>query len=128
VDRKTDLPTSACCRAIRCAQIVHENRGRDIVILEMRELVHWVDYLVIATGTSRRQITTIADRIEDAMRDIGERRLGIEGYHQGSWVVLDYGDVVVHIFNDEKRHYYQLEHLWADAPRIDWQPATIAAP
>lgn len=111
-----------------CARVVHEHRGRDVVVLDMRNLVDWVDFLVIGTGASRRQIATIADRVEDAMQTIGDRRIGIEGYHQGQWVVLDYGDVVIHVFNDEKRAYYQLEHLWADASHVEWQPAAQALP
>lgn len=108
-------------RAILCAQVAADNRGRDIVVLEMKGLVAWVDYLVIATGTSRRQIATVADEIKQALREVGDERLGIEGYDLGQWVVLDYGDVLIHIFDEEKREYYQLEHLWGDAPNVEWR-------
>jgi ribosome-associated protein len=87
----------------------------------MKELVAWVDYLVIATGTSRRQIATMADEIKQTMREVGDERLGIEGYELGQWVVLDYGDVLIHLFDEDKRDYYQLEHLWGDAPRVEWR-------
>ncbi|QDU63248.1 Ribosomal silencing factor RsfS [Planctomycetes bacterium Pan216] len=108
-------------RAILSARTAHDNRARDITILEMKGLVDWVDYLVIATGNSRRQIITIADRIEEALKEVGDVRRGIEGYELGNWIILDYGDIVVHVFNEEKREYYQLEHLWADAEHIPWQ-------
>lgn len=108
-------------RAILCARVAADNRGKDVLVLEMKERVDWVDYMVIVTGTSRRQIATVADEIEEALAALGDRRLGIEGYDQGSWAVLDYADLLVHIFIEEKRAYYQIEHLWEDAPRIEWQ-------
>jgi ribosome-associated protein len=76
---------------------------------------------VLATGTSRRQIHTLAEGIDAAMRAEGEKRLGIEGYEGSKWVVQDYGDVVVHLFDADTRMYYALEDLWADAPRLDWE-------
>lgn len=108
-------------RAILCAQTAADTRGRDVVVLDMREVVKWVDFVVIVTGSSRRQIAAISDEIEAAMSKFGESKIGIEGYELGSWIVLDYGDLLIHVFNDEKRDYYQLEHLWGDAPRIPWQ-------
>jgi ribosome-associated protein len=76
---------------------------------------------VLATGTSRRQIHTIAEEIDAALRAEGESRLGIEGYASGKWVVQDYGDIVVHVFDPDARPYYALEDLWADAPRLGWK-------
>lgn len=113
--------TDARERAIACARVAADNRGRKIVVLEMKGVVRWVDYMVIVSGTSRRQIAAIADEIEAAMRELGDTKIGSEGYDQGGWVVLDFADVIVHIFNDEKRDYYQLEHLWADAAKVSWQ-------
>ena len=106
--------------ACLCARVAEENKGRDIVVLDMRKLTSLYDYFVIATGTSRRQAHTIADQIEKAMAEEGEQKLGIEGYDAGKWIVLDYGDVVVHVFDPQCRSYYELEHLWAEAPRVDW--------
>jgi ribosome-associated protein len=87
----------------------------------MRGLTPLYDYFVIATGTSRRQIHTIAEEIDAAMHAESERRLGIEGYEASKWVVQDYGDIVVHIFDPNTRAYYGLEDLWADAVRVDWE-------
>jgi ribosome-associated protein len=109
-------------RAVECARIAADLRCKDLVVLEVQRIIGWTDYLVIATGGSRRQIAAVADEIGDRMKAIGDKPLAIEGYETGGWTVLDYGDVVVHLFDDEKREYYQLERLWEDAPRIDWAP------
>jgi len=111
-------------RAIECARIASDLRCNDVVILEVQRIVGWTDYLVIATGGSRRQIASVADDINDRMKGLGDKPLAIEGYETGGWTVLDYGDVVVHLFDEEKREYYQLERLWEDAPRIEWVPTT----
>jgi len=87
----------------------------------MRGLHPLYDYFIICTGTSRRQIHTLAEEIDDAMRGIGDRRMGIEGYQASKWVVEDYGDLLVHVFDPDTRAYYSLEELWADAPRVDWE-------
>lgn len=108
-------------RAILCARVAADNRGRDIVVLDMTELVKWVDYLVVGTASSRRQMAAISDAIEAALKPLGETKLGSEGYEQGNWIALDFGDILVHLFNDDKRAYYEIEHLWGDAPRVAWQ-------
>jgi ribosome-associated protein len=101
--------------------VASENKARDVVVLDMRELTPLFDYFVIATGASRRQIHTIAEEIDAAMHAEGERRLGIEGYEASKWVVQDYGDIVIHAFDPNGREYYALEDLWADATRVDWE-------
>lgn len=111
---------SAKDRAIRAANIAADCRGRNIAVLEMKGLVSWVDYMVLVTASSRRQGVAIADEIEARMKELGDVKIGSEGYQEGSWIVLDFADVVVHILSDEKRDYYQMEHLWADAPTIEW--------
>jgi ribosome-associated protein len=108
-------------RAFRCARVAEENKGRDILVLDMRGLTPLYDFFVLASGSSRRQIHTIAEEIDAALRAEGDARIGIEGYESSKWVVQDYGDVVVHVFDPEARTYYALEDLWADAPRLDWQ-------
>jgi ribosome-associated protein len=107
-------------RALVCAQIAEDNKGRDIVVLDMRPITPLYDYFVIVTGQSRRQIHTIAEEVDAALRALGDRRLSIEGYETSKWVVQDYGDVVVHVFDAEARAYYALEELWADAKSVDW--------
>jgi ribosome-associated protein len=108
-------------RACLCARVAEDNKARDVVVMDMRGITALYDYFVIATGISRRQLHTLAEEIDDAMRAEGDERRGIEGYEAGKWIVQDYGDIVVHLFDPASRDYYDLEHLWADAPRIDWR-------
>lgn len=107
--------------AFLCARVASENKARDVLVLDMRGISPLYDYFVLATGASRRQLHAISDEIESTMTGEGEKRFGIEGYEASRWVVLDYGDIVVHLFDQDARGYYGLEDLWADAPRLDWQ-------
>lgn len=101
------------------AQTAEDNRGTNIVVLDTRELTSMFDYFVIATGSSRRQIHAMSEEIDHALEDrMGDRRLGIEGYEESRWILLDYGDVVVHLFEPETRAYYALEELWGQAKHI----------
>lgn len=112
-------------RACLCARVADQHKARDIVVLDMRGITPLYDYFVLCTGTSRRQIHTITEEIDDAMREQGDQRLSVEGYEASTWVVQDYGDVMVHVFNPATREYYALEELWADAPHVDWETADI---
>jgi ribosome-associated protein len=108
--------------AIAAARTAEENRGRDIVILDLRKLTCMFDFFVIATGTSRRQLHAISEEIDHKLEDdLSDKRMGIEGYSESRWILLDYGTVVIHIFDDETRKFFALEDLWAEAPKIDWQ-------
>jgi ribosome-associated protein len=113
--------TDALDRACLCARVAADNKARDVVVLDMRGVTQIYDFLVLTTGGSRRQSHAIAEEVDDAMRDVGDRRRGIEGYDASRWIVQDYGDVVVHTFDAEAREYYALEDLWADAKRVDWE-------
>jgi ribosome-associated protein len=108
-------------RAVLCARVAEDHKGQDVTVLDMRGITALYDFFVLASGVSRRQIHTITEEVDAAMRAEGERRLSIEGFESSLWVVQDYGDVVVHVFDPETRAYYALEELWADAPRIDWK-------
>ena len=92
-------------------------------MLDLTGITSIVDFFVIATGTSHRQMHAIADEVNRKLkREDGNRRLNIEGYRTaGNWILTDYGDVVLHVFTVEGRALYNLEQLWADAPRIDWK-------
>lgn len=105
--------------ALAAAQTALENRAEDVVVLDMRKLSQLFDYFVICTGRSRRQLHAISEEIDHRLEeDLNDRRLGIEGYDASRWILLDYGTVVVHIFDPETREYYALEELWAEAPRV----------
>jgi ribosome-associated protein len=110
-------------RACLAARVAADNKGRDVLVLDLRGLTPLYDFFVISTGVSRRQVHAIAEETDAALRAEGDVRLGIEGYQASKWVVQDYGDVVVHVFDPDTRTYYALEDLWADAPKIDWERA-----
>ncbi len=113
---------SALQRAVVAAQTAQETRGRDVVILDMRKLTPIFDYFVLATGTSRRQLHAMSEEIDHALEDrMGDRRQGIEGYGESRWILLDYGDVVIHMFEPETREYYDLEQLWGQAQRVPFE-------
>jgi ribosome-associated protein len=104
------------------AREAEDNRGRDVVVLDMREQTPIFDYFVIATGTSGRQLRAISDAIDDVLqKQFGHTRMGVEGYQESRWIVLDYGSVVVHVFDDASRDFYRLEDLWAGATRVEWK-------
>jgi len=115
------LTSSSLDRACLAAHVATENKGRDVLVLDMRGITPLYDFFVLATGNSRRQIHTMAEEIDAALRAEGDRRRAIEGYEASRWVVQDYGDVVVHLFDSDARQYYALEELWADAERVDWE-------
>jgi ribosome-associated protein len=102
------------------ARIAQERRCTDIVVLDLRGLSPATDYFVIATGTSERQMRTVADEVSAAGRERGISRFGRAGYEQGRWILLDFVDVVVHLFDHEYRQFYDLELLWGDAEKIDY--------
>ena len=107
--------------AVAAARTAADNRGQDVVLLDVRERTPLFDFFVIATGSSRRQLHAMSDEIDDSLQDdLGDRRLGIEGYDESRWIVLDYGSVVIHLLDEGARSYYRLEDLWADAKRVDW--------
>ena len=105
---------------VQCAHVAEDNKARDIVILDMRGITPLYDFLLLCTGSSRRQIHTLAEEIDATLRAAGEKRTSIEGYNASKWVVQDYGDIVVHVFDPDTRAYYALEDLWADAAKVDW--------
>ena len=112
--------------AIAAARTAQENRGQDVVLLDLRELTCMFDYFVIAGGTSRRQLHAMSDEIDHKLEDdLHDKRMGIEGYDGSSWILLDYGTVVIHLFHEETRAYYGMEELWAEAKRVDWESATV---
>lgn len=121
----TTAPTSrqevALEQASLCARIASDNKAKDVTVLDMQRVSPLYDYFVVVTGNTRRQLHMLAEEIDAALHAHGEKRLSIEGYESGKWIVQDYGDLVVHVFDTETRAYYSLEDLWADARRVDWE-------
>lgn len=105
------------------ADAIADKKGQEIVLLEVGDLFVITDVFVIASGTSRPHVQTLADRVEELLKEAGRSPLRDEGRTEAEWVLIDYGDVMVHIFQQAARDYYDLERLWRDAPLIEWAPA-----
>ncbi len=121
-DSPAERPQRSLQVAAAAAQIAQDNRGQDIVLLDLRELTAVFDYFLVVTGASHRQLHAIAEEIDQTLKEkFGEKRLGMEGYVAGNWILLDYGDVVVHLFDQHARDYYALDQLWSDARRVNWE-------
>jgi len=124
-----DRTRDRCAVAARAAS---SKLGRDIVVLSVEKLLGLTDAFVITDGTNPRQVRTISEEVERQLKLAGNRGpLCVEGLDDARWVLMDYGDFVVHVFLDEVRRFYDLEHLWGDAPRWDWDDragALVGAP
>lgn len=108
-------------RAIKCAALALDKKAYNVKVLDIRGISTIADYLVLATGTSDKQVVAIADSVRTGLKRFG-KVLDIEGAKEGKWVVIDYGDVIVHVFLEEMRQYYNLDELWGNA-RIAEIPA-----
>jgi ribosome-associated protein len=102
-----------------CARAALDHKAVDLVILEVKNISSFTDYFVICSGNSDRQVQAISAHLEEKLGQGGIRPLSIEGKREGRWVLLDYGDVVIHVFYQPVREFYNLERLWSDAPRIE---------
>lgn len=103
------------------ADAIYAKKGADIVLLDVEKLFFLSDVFVIATGTSRIHVQSLAEHVEERLRDdAGLKPLRSEGRNEGEWVLLDYGDIIVHLFQGAAREFYGLERLWADSGRIEW--------
>ncbi|MGH9190767.1 MAG: ribosome silencing factor [Acidimicrobiales bacterium] len=110
--------------ALTAARAASSKGGDDTVVLEVGAVLAITEIFVITSGSNRPQVDAIAEEVEDRLKvEAGIAPLRIEGRQHKEWVLLDYGDFVVHVFLDETRRYYDLERLWADAPRLEWEPA-----
>jgi ribosome-associated protein len=101
------------------AEAAAEMKALDLVALDVHALTSFADAFLIATGTSDRHVRSVADAVLEASEGTGRHPLGVEGYDEGRWVLIDLNEVVVHIFQEEVREYYDLERLWSDAPAIE---------
>jgi ribosome-associated protein len=114
-ERPTDL-------AVVAARAASSKKGEDTVVLEVGRVLAITDAFVITSAGNDRLVRTIAEEVERQVKEAGgSGPLRVEGLADARWVLLDYGDFVVHVFLDEVRRYYDLERLWADAPRVDWE-------
>ena len=126
--KRTTSSAEARSRSLKaaclCAKAAEDTRGKDTLVLDLSEVTPIADYFVITTGASGRQMNAVAEEVDRVMRASGgSRPRGVEGQRDSSWILHDFGDIVLHVFNPEARKLYDLEHLWADAPRVDWKAA-----
>ena len=106
-------------RAIAAAKAAADKKAKDTILLELSDISAFADYFVICTGENPAQMRAIADAIDELFsKEFKLEPLGIEGLAHGRWVLMDYGDIIVHIFNNETRAFYELEKLWMDAPKV----------
>jgi len=105
-------------KALLAAEIIMERKAVDPVLFDVEGLTSITDYFLIASGNSSRQVQAIGRHLQRTMKEKGHRAYGIEGEQEGQWVLMDYGDLVVHIFYQPVREFYDLEGLWSEAPRI----------
>jgi len=114
-------------RAVRTAELALTKKAESVISMDLRGLTSTCDFFVIATGTSDVQVKAVADAIKNGMADEGEKAWHVEGYEGKRWILLDFVDVVVHVFDEETRDYYQLERLWGDAQQRTFEDEPQAA-
>lgn len=105
-------------KVLLCVRFALEKKAYDLVVMEVGPLTSLADYFLICTGRSDTQVQAITQSVEENLGRLGIRPLSVEGYPHGQWVVIDYGDVVVHVFDEPVREFYDLERLWSRAPRV----------
>ena len=103
--------------AIKCAS---EKKAFDLIALDLRSIASFTEFFIIASGSNQRQVQAIADEINEQLKkQLGTRPVRIEGYNTGEWILVDYGDFIVHVFNSEAREFYDLARLWLDARKVE---------
>lgn len=116
-------------RALIAASAASAKNGEDVALLDVGEIISIIDYFVLVSASNTRLVRTIVDEVEQVMREHdGSRPIGVEGLGDATWVLLDYADVVVHVFLEATREYYDLDRLWADAPRLDVGDEPVLVP
>ncbi|MGH2669767.1 MAG: ribosome silencing factor [Candidatus Binatia bacterium] len=113
------MPLDGWEKALLCTRFALDKKAYDLEILEVGRLTSVADYFLVCTGRSDTQVQAIARHIEESLRPLGLRPLAVEGFSRGQWVLIDYGDVVVHVFYQPIRDFYDLEGLWIKAPRTE---------
>ena len=123
MDDPKPVPADAEALACACAVVADERKAEDIAVLHVGALASFTDYFVIATGRNERQLAAIARETRSRLKRLGLGVIGVEGEPASGWVLIDLGDVIAHLFSPEARRLYDLELLWGEAPRVEWQNA-----
>jgi ribosome-associated protein len=116
-----NLPDPSRDTALMVAAAGLDKKAEDVLVFDVRGLSSYTDYLVIMTAESDRQAGAVADHVDQKLKEAGHSKIAVEGYETGNWIIVDYGDVVTHVMGRETRSFYDLEGLWADAPRVEFK-------
>lgn len=119
VERRDSIKKSAKKKAIEIARLVKEKKAEEVVVIDVSSVSSIADYILICTVGSERQVQSVSRHIEEEMEKKGIHALNIEGFETGRWILMDYADVIAHVFLDEVRTFYDIEGLWIDCPRLE---------
>ena len=117
---------SSRARALRCVNAALEKKAKNLVVLNVQDISAFADYFIICSGISERQVRAIADAVQEYLKKADILPLGVEGEAAGQWILMDYDDVIIHVFLDTVRTFYDLERLWSEAPRLDIPDETVS--
>jgi ribosome-associated protein len=117
--RDMSMPVEPEEAVMIAARAAGDKKSTDIVLLDLREVASFTEFFLICTGANPRQVQAISNSVEEELRKVGKRPLHIEGYSSAEWILLDYGDFIVHVFSVASRRFYDLERLWRDAKRVE---------
>jgi ribosome-associated protein len=110
--------------ALLAAEVCDEKKAKEIIVLDVRKITSISDYFIVCSTSNERQARAIADDLRVRMKDLGKREMGVEGMEDARWVLQDFGDIVLHIFHESQREFYDIEGLWADAKQVRWKKAS----
>jgi len=110
--------------ALLAAETCDEKKAKDIVVLDVRKITTISDYFIVCSTSNERQARAIAESMRMKLKEMGRREMGVEGLEDGRWVLQDFGDIVLHIFHESQREFYDIEGLWADAKQVRWKTAS----
>jgi ribosome-associated protein len=120
-------PQDARALALLCTAAALDKKGEDPVLLQVDQLTGYADFFLLVSGRSTRQATSVGENIVRVLKKAGRPPLGVEGLKEGRWILLDFGEVVVHVFHQPVREFYDLDSLWGDAPRVELEEAQLEA-
>ena len=118
----SERPSELDYRILTALQAASDKKALDIVVLDLREVASFTDYFLITSGANTRQVQAIADEVRERLKKAGTPAERVEGYQTAEWVLLDYGEFIVHVFEDKARRFYDLERLWREAARVELPP------
>ena len=109
--------------ALLAAEVCDEKKAKEIIVLDVRKITSISDYFIVCSTSNERQARAIAEDLRMRLKEMGKRELGVEGLEDARWVLQDFGDIVLHIFHESQREFYDIEGLWADAKQVRWKKA-----